>query len=167
MTKENENNLAQNCKKYSLSKLNLSYTLTYPKILGKILTVVRKTQTLYLALKILQCRLYSMMDLNWQEFSNFVSIFARFGSFPQIFGQSFSLSVAYFTVANLVRLGILILCQVSVRSRHLFRLLSLCWITGGYPPIKGLLSPAGIKPTPSRNLASKVAGLQGYATTPG
>ena len=32
---------------------------------------------------------------------------------------------------------------------------------------EGLLSPTGIAPTPFRNSASKVAGLQAHATTPG
>ena len=46
----------------------------------------------------------------------------------------------------------------------------MCWITDGHaihPAIKGLLPPTGIEPTPFRNLASKVAGLKVYATTPG
>ena len=78
------------------------------------------------------------------------------------------LSVAYLTVANLARLGISVHCQVSVRSQCLVRLLSQCWITGGHtihPPIEGLLPPTGIEPTPFRNSASKVAGLQVHATT--
>ena len=61
------------------------------------------------------------------------------------------LSVAYLTVANLARLGILVQCQVSVRSQYLVRLLFQCWITGGHtihPPIEGLLPPTGIEPTP-------------------
>ena len=44
----------------------------------------------------------------------------------------------------------------------------LCWITGGHtihPPIEGLLPPTGTEPTPFRNSASKVAGLQVHATT--
>ena len=80
------------------------------------------------------------------------------------------LSVAYLTVANLARLGISVHCQVSVRSQYLVRFLSQCWITGGHtihPPIEGLLPPTGIEPTPFRNSASKVAGLQVHATTPG
>ena len=58
----------------------------------------------------------------------------------------------------------------NVRSQYLVRLLSWCWITGGHtihPPIEGLLPPTGIEPTPFRNSASKVAGLQVHATTPG
>ena len=48
--------------------------------------------------------------------------------------------------------------------------LGLSWITGGdtiHPPIEGLLPPTGIEPTPFRNSASEVAGLQVHATTPG
>ena len=77
------------------------------------------------------------------------------------------LSAAYLTVANLVRIGILVHCQVSGRSQYLVRLLSVqFWITGGhtiYPPIEGLLPPTGIEPTPFRNSASKVAELQVHA----
>ena len=54
--------------------------------------------------------------------------------------------------------------------QYLVRLLFKCWITGGHtihPPIEGLLPPTGIEPTPFRNSASKVAGLQVPATTPG
>ena len=43
-------------------------------------------------------------------------------------------------------------------------------VTGGHEihlPIKGLLPTTGIKPTPVRNSASRVAGLQVHATTPG
>ena len=42
------------------------------------------------------------------------------------------------------------------------RLLSLCWIKGGYsihPPIQALLPLIGIGPTPFRNSASRVAEL--------
>ena len=39
------------------------------------------------------------------------------------------LFVAYLTVANLARLGILVQCQVSVRSQYLVRLLCQCWRT--------------------------------------
>ena len=42
----------------------------------------------------------------------------------------------------------------------------MCWITGGHPP-RGLLLPTGTEPTPHRNLASKIAGLQAHVTTPG
>ena len=42
----------------------------------------------------------------------------------------------------------------------------MCWITGGHPP-RGLLLPTDIELTPSRNSASKVAGLQVHFTTPG
>ena len=41
----------------------------------------------------------------------------------------------------------------------------MCWIKGGHPP-RGLLLPADIEPTPSRNSASKVAGLRTHVTTP-
>ena len=78
------------------------------------------------------------------------------------------LSVAYLTVGNLALLGIQVHCQVSVRSQYLVRLLFQCWITGGHiihPPIDGLLPPTDIEPTPFRNSASKVAGLQVHATT--
>ena len=80
------------------------------------------------------------------------------------------LSVAYLKVANLARLEISVHCQVSVRSQYLVRLLSQCWITGGHtihPPIEGLLPPTGTEPTLFRNSASKAAGLQVHATTPG
>ena len=80
------------------------------------------------------------------------------------------LAVAYLTVANLARLRIQVCCQVSVRSQYLVRLHSQCWITGGHtihPPITGLLPPTGIGPTPFRNSASKVDGLQVHATTSG
>ena len=80
------------------------------------------------------------------------------------------LSVAYLTVVNLARLGNSVHCLVSVRPQYLVRLLSLCWITGGYiihPPIEGLLSPTGTESTPFRNSASNVAGLQVHNTTPG
>ena len=46
----------------------------------------------------------------------------------------------------------------------------MCWITGGrtiHLPIEGLLPPTGIEPTPFRNSASTVTGLQVHATTPG
>ena len=78
------------------------------------------------------------------------------------------LSIAYLTVAYLVLLGILVDCQVSVRSHYLVRLISLCQITGGCtidPPIQRLLSITGTEPTELRNSASKVAGLQVHATT--
>ena len=74
-------------------------------------------------------------------------------------------SVAYLTVGNLAQPGI----SVSVRSQYLVRLLSLYWITVGHTihsPIEGLLPPTGIEPTPFRNPASKVAGLQVHATIP-
>ena len=48
-------------------------------------------------------------------------------------------------------------------------LLSWYWITGGHTihtPIEGLLPPTGTEPTPFRNSASRVAGLQVHATTP-
>ena len=80
------------------------------------------------------------------------------------------LAVAYLMVANLARLVIWVRCQVSFRSQYLVRLLSQRWVTGGHtihPPIEGLLPPTGIEPTSFRNSASKVAGLQVHATTPG
>ena len=76
----------------------------------------------------------------------------------------------YLTAANFARLRISVHCQVSVRSLYLVRLLSQCWITGGHtvhPPIERLLPPTCIEPTLFRNSASKVAGLQVHATTPG
>lgn len=42
-----------------------------------------------------------------------------------LFRVGFLCLVAYLTVANSVRLGILVHCQVSIRSQYLFRLLSL------------------------------------------
>ena len=76
------------------------------------------------------------------------------------------LSVAYLTVGNLALLGIQVHCQVSVRSQYLVRLLSQCWITGGHTIHLPIERPqAGIEPTPFRNSASKVAGLQVHATT--
>ena len=42
----------------------------------------------------------------------------------------------------------------------------MCWITDSHPP-RGRLLPTGIEPTPSQNLASKLAGLQAHVTTPG
>ena len=53
-------------------------------------------------------------------------------------------------------------------SQYLVGFRSLCWISDGHTlrlPIQGLLPPTGIEPTPFRNLASKVAGLQVHATT--
>ena len=94
----------------------------------------------------------------------------RDGFFQLLYLELVLLSVAYLTAANLARLRIPVQCQVSVRSQYLVRLLSQCWITGGHtihPPMEGLLSPTGIEPTPFRNLACKVAGLQVHATTPG
>ena len=57
--------------------------------------------------------------------------------------------VANIIVANLARLGILVHCQVSVRSQYLVRFLSQCWITGGHtihPPIEGLLPQLVLNP---------------------
>ena len=88
-------------------------------------------------------------------------------SFQLLYLESRFLSVAYLTVANLARRGISVHCQVSVRSQYLVRILSQCWITVDHtihPPIKGLLSPSGIEPTPFQNSVSKVAGLQVHAT---
>ena len=42
----------------------------------------------------------------------------------------------------------------------------MCWITGGHLP-RELLLPTDVELTPSRNSASKVAGLQAHVTTPG
>ena len=73
-------------------------------------------------------------------------------------------------IVNLAWLVISIHCYVSLRSQYLVRRLSLCWTTGGHrihPAIEVLLAPTGSKPTPFRNLVSKVAGLQVHATTPG
>ena len=92
------------------------------------------------------------------------------GFFQLLYLKSGFLSVAYLTVADLSRLGISVHCQASVRFQYLVRLLSYCWITGGhtiYPPVEELLPRTGIEPTPFRNQASKVAGLQVYPTTPG
>lgn len=64
--------------------------------------------------------------------------------------------------ANLALLG------VSVQSQYLLRLLSFCWITHGHTihqPIKGLLPPIGIDPTPFRN--SAILKLLVHVTTPG
>ena len=96
----------------------------------------------------------------WELRFFLVTLF-RFGVF---------LSVAYLTVANLARLGILVRCLVSVRSQYLVRILSQCWITDGHtvhPPIEVLLPSTGIKPIPFRNSAFKVAELLVHATTPG
>ena len=60
--------------------------------------------------------------------------------------------------------------KVSVRSRYLVRLLSQCCITYGHTihqSNEGLLPLTSIEPTAFRNSASKVAGLQVHATTPG
>ena len=79
------------------------------------------------------------------------------------------LFVAYLTVANLARLVISVHCQVSVRSKYLLRFLYQCWITGGHtihPPIEGLLPLTSIEPTPFRNSAFKVAGLQVHVNAP-
>ena len=92
-----------------------------------------------------------------------------FPFFQLLYLESAFLSIAYLTVANLARLGILVHYQVSVRSQYLVRLLSQCWITGVHtihPLIKGLLSSTGIEPTLFQNSPSKVAGLQVHATTP-
>ena len=91
-------------------------------------------------------------------YSHFLSFFL-----VTLLRVGFFLSIAYLTVANLAPLGILVHCQVSVRSQYLVRLLSQCWITGGHtihPPIEGLLPPTGIEPTLFRSSALKVAGLQ-------
>lgn len=77
--------------------------------------------------------------------------------------------VAYLTIANLVRLGMSFCCYFLVRSQYFASFLSLCWIEGGHrihPPTEGLFCPTGIEPTPYRNSASEVAGLQLYATAP-
>ena len=90
--------------------------------------------------------------------------------FQLLYLESRFLSVAYLTAANLARLGISVHCQVSVRSKYLVRFLSQCWITGGHTihqPIDRLLPPTGIELIPFQNSASKVAGLQVHATTPG
>ena len=82
----------------------------------------------------------------------------------------FLLSVDNLTVANLARLGISGHCYVLVRCQYLVRLLSLYWIADGHtihPRIEGLLPSTCIEPTPFRNSASKVAGLQVHATAPG
>ena len=74
------------------------------------------------------------------------------------------------TATNLAPLQISVHCQALVRSQYLVRLFSLCWIKGGHtihPPIKGLIPPTGIEPTPIRNSAFKVVGSQVHATTPG
>ena len=96
--------------------------------------------------------------------SKFSEIFFSYFIQSRIF-----LSVAYLTVANLARLGILVHFQVLVRSQYLVRILSQCQITGGHtihPPIERLLPLTGIEPT-FQNSVSKVAGLQMHATTPG
>ena len=57
------------------------------------------------------------------------------------------LSVAYFSPANLVRLGISFCIWDLNSSQYLVRLLSLRWITGGliiHPLIEGLLPVTGI-----------------------
>ena len=60
--------------------------------------------------------------------------------------ESGLLFVAYLTIDNLVRPGILVDYYFLVRFQYLVRLLSLCWITGGHknhPPIKELLPATG------------------------
>ena len=74
------------------------------------------------------------------------------------------LYVAYLTIANLAQLGILVLCSVSVFSQAPLLVLDYRW---SYNPPTYQRTMIGIEPTPFRNLASKVAGLQVHATTPG
>ena len=107
--------------------------------------------------------------MKWRTCPQSMDIFF-FLSFSYFIQSRVSLSVAYLTVANLARLGISVHCQVSVRSQYLVRLLSQCWMTGNrtiHLPFEGLSPPTGIEPTPLQNSASKVAGLQVHATTPG
>ena len=66
------------------------------------------------------------------------------------------LSIAYLTVANLVRLGISVYCHVSAKFLSLW----LQVVTQYFHLTEGLLSPTGTEPTPFWNSASKVAGLQ-------
>ena len=90
--------------------------------------------------------------------------------FQLLYLESGLLSVAQLTVVNLVRLGISVRCQVSVRPQYLVGFFSLGWITDRHtthPPIEGLLPSTGIEPTLFRNQASKVAGLQVHTNTPG
>lgn len=87
-----------------------------------------------------------------------------------IYLESEFLSVADLMVDNFIRFGIMVCCYVSARSQNLVRFFSLCWITGSrtiHPPIKGLLSEAGIESTPFWSSAYKVAGLHMHATKPG
>ena len=95
--------------------------------------------------------------MKWRTCPQSMDIFF-FLSFSYFIQSRVSLSVAYLTVANLARLGILVHCQVSVRSQYLVRLLSQCWMTGNrtiHPPFEGLSPPTGIEPTPLQNSASK------------
>ena len=87
--------------------------------------------------------------------------------FVNLFIVTVFYSVVYLMVAYLARLGILFQCKVSMMHQYLVRLFSSCWITGGHtihPPIKELLPSTGTEPTPFRDSAHKVAGLQVHAT---
>ena len=87
-----------------------------------------------------------------------------------LFSVGFFIYLLTLTQLILAQFRISVLYQVSVRSQYLARFFSLCWITSGhsiYSPIEGLLPLTRMEPTPFLNSASKVAGLQGHATTPG
>ena len=76
----------------------------------------------------------------------------------------------WFTVIGILIHQIHFPVSASIFSHYLVWPLSLCWITDGdtiHLPIEGLLPLTGIEPTPFPNSASKVAGLQVRATTPG
>ena len=82
-------------------------------------------------------------------FTGFLLLLLLFFFFQLLYLESDFLSLAfypYLTVSNLVRLGISVCYQISVRLQYLVRFLSLCQITGGhriYPPTERLSPTTG------------------------